>query len=286
MAKQWDFRQELVGCFGKPLSENPTQYMMESAFKHHGLNWRYINIETGPEDLGPSVRALKPMGFRGGNCTLPYKVKIIEHLDRLGESAALMGAVNCLVWDGDELVGENSDGKGFLQSLREVADPAGKTVVILGAGGAARAIAVELGLAGASRITIVNRTPSRGEELAGLLTSKVKVEGAYAAWEGDYQVPDGTDILINATSIGMFPDRDARIPLAVKTLKAGMIVADVIVNPPDTRLLRDARDRGCTALDGLGMVINQAIIAFKYWTDVDADPSVMRKALEEVFELS
>lgn len=285
MARQWDFRQELVCCFGKPLSENPTQYMMESAFEHHGLNWRYINIETGPEDLGAAVRALRPMGFRGGNCTLPYKVKIIEHLDRLGESAALMGAVNCLVWDGDDLVGENSDGKGFLQSLREVTDPAGKSVVILGAGGAARAIAVELGLAGAREFTIVNRTSDRGEELAGLLTTKVKVSGRYVAWEGDYRVPAGTDILINATSIGMFPDVDARIPLDVDTVTTGMIVADVIVNPPDTRLLRDARARGATALDGLGMVINQAVIAFKYWTGVDADPAVMRKALEEVFDL-
>lgn len=283
MARQWNFRQELVFCFGHHLADNPTQHMLEKAFRHHGLNWRYVNFELGNERLAEAVRAVRVLGFRGGNCTLPCKVTVIPHLDRLGQSAGVMEAVNCVVADGEELVGQNTDGKGFLQSLREVTDPAGKRVTILGAGGAARAIAVETALAGASRITIVNRSPRRGRELVELLQTRTAVEARFVPWQGDHSVSEDTQILINATSIGMHPDAGARIPLRTDSLTPGMVVADVIANPPLTRLLREAADRGCTVLDGLGMLVNQGVISFRYWTGQDPDSSVMRAALEEVF---
>lgn len=283
MARQWNFKQELVFCFGHHLADNPTQHMLEKAFRHHGLNWRYVNFELGNERLAEAVRAVRVLGFRGGNCTMPCKVTVIPHLDRLGQSAGLMEAVNCVVVDGEELVGENTDGKGFLQSLGEVTDPAGKRVTILGAGGAARAIAVETALAGASRITIVNRSPRRGRQLVELLQTRTEVEARFLPWQGDHAVSDDTQILINATSIGMHPDAGARVPLRTDTLTPGMVVADVIANPPLTRLLRDAADRGCTVLDGLGMLVNQGVISFRYWTGQNPDSSVMRAALEEVF---
>lgn len=283
MAQRWNFRQELVFCFGHHLADNPTQHMLEKAFGHHGLNWRYVNFELGNERLAEAVRAVRVLGFRGGNCTMPCKVTVIPHLDRLGQSAGVMEAVNCVVVDGEELVGENTDGKGFLQSLREVTEPAGKRVTILGAGGAARAIAVETALAGASRITIVNRSPRRGQQLVELLQTRTEVEARFLPWEGDHAVSEDTEILINATSIGMHPDAGARIPLRTDTLTTAMVVADVIANPPRTRLLQDASDRGCTALDGLGMLVNQGVISFRYWTGQNPDSSVMRAALEEVF---
>ena len=283
MARQWNFRQELVFCFGHHLADNPTQHMLEAAFRHHGLNWRYVNFELGNERLAEAVRAVRVLGFRGGNCTLPCKVTVIPHLDRLGQSAAVMEAVNCVVVDGEQFVGENTDGKGFLQSLREVTEPAGKRVTILGAGGAARAIAVETALAGASRITIVNRSSQRGRQLVELLQTRTEVEACFLPWQGDHAVSEDTEILINATSIGMHPDAEARVPLRTDTLTPGMVVADVIANPPQTRLLQDAAARGCTALDGLGMLVNQGVISFRYWTGQDPDSSVMRAALEEVF---
>ncbi len=283
MPQTWNFRQELVFCFGNLLAENPTQYMLEKAFRHHGLNWRYVNFERGNEKLADAVRAVRALGFRGGNCTMPCKVTVIRHLDRLGESARLMEAVNCIVRHGDELVGENTDGKGFLQSLQEVTDPAGKRMVILGAGGASRAIAVETALAGAARITIVNRDPERGRQLVTLLQSRTEVEAEYVPWKGDYEVAGGTEILINATPIGMHPDVSARVPLRIDSLTKEMVVADVIANPPQTRLLTEAADRGCTVLDGLGMLVNQGAISFRLWTGQDPDPRVMRAALQEVF---
>lgn len=277
------FKPELCCLFGKPVAENPTQPMIEAAFRHHGLDWRYVQFEIEPEALADAVRGMRAMGFRGGNVTTPHKVAIVKHLDRIAESASLMGAVNCIVRRGNELVGENTDGKGFVQSLREVADPAGKKVVLLGAGGAARAIGVELALAGAASITVVNRSRDKGRELAELLKSKAGATAVAVGWEGDYKVAADVDVVVNATSIGLYPDLQARVPLDVATLEPRMVVADVIPNPPETRLVREARARGCKVLDGLGMLVNQGVIGFKSWTGLSADPSVMRRAVEEVF---
>jgi len=283
MTATLNFKQELVGCFGQPVAENPTQAMIEAAFHHHGLDWRYLTIEVSPEGLADAVRGVRAMGFRGFNCTVPHKVAVIDHLDSLGESASLMRAVNCVVRHDGRLIGENTDGKGFVESLRTLMDPAKKHVVMFGAGGAARAIAVEMGLAGASAITIVNRSAARGEELAKLLENVIESEITFVPWKGNYDVPEGTDVVINATSIGLFPDVNARVALNVETLKANMVVADVIPNPPKTRLVRDAAARGCKVIDGLGMLVNQGVIGIRYWTGLEVNAAVMRKSLQDIF---
>jgi shikimate dehydrogenase len=161
----------------------------------------------------------------------------------------VIGAVNCAVRRGEKFIGENTEGKGFLQSLREVVDPEGKQVVMFGAGGAARAIGVELALAGATRIIVVTEA----------------------------------DIVVNATSIGLYPDIDGRLNLDIESLRPSPIIADVIPRPPRTRLVRDAEARDCRVLDGLGMIVNQGILGIKYWTGVDVEASVMRKELEGLF---
>lgn len=282
-----NFKQELTGCFGQPVAENPTQAMIEAAYRHHNLDWRYLTVEVAPENLGDAVRGLRAMGWQGGNCTIPHKVAVIEHLDGLSEAADKIGAVNCLTWQGDgddrRLVGENTDGKGFVESLSGVTDPEGKKVVMFGAGGAARAIGVEVALAGAESFTIVNRGEQRGLELTKRLRDKTGVLAEFVKWDGNFAIPEGTDVVVNATSIGLYPDVDARLALDVDTLKSGMVVADVIPNPPETRLVRDAREKGCVVLDGLGMLVNQGVIGFRLWTGVDPDPTVMRAALEDVF---
>jgi shikimate dehydrogenase len=179
---------------------------------------------------------------------------------------------------GDKFIGENTDGKGFLKSLETAIDPKGKSVVLFGAGGAARAIAVELGLAGTKRITIVNRSEPRGAELVGLLRDKLKLDATLAVWSGDYAIPAGTDIVINGTSIGLYAP-EARLALDLNSLQPGMVVADVIFNPVRTRFLDDAAARDCRAIDGLGMLVNQGIVGVQYWTGITPDAEVMRKAL-------
>ena len=258
---------------------NPTVAMIEAAFAHHGLHWRYINMEVAPQDLPAAVHGAKAMGFRGFNCSLPHKVTVIPHLDGLGESAAAMGAVNCVVRRGEKLIGENTDGKGFLRSLKFIQDPRKKSVVLFGAGGAARAIAVELALAGAGKITVVNRSEARGAELANLLREKLGANASLVIWDGDYNVPADTDIVINGTSIGLYAP-EAILPLNAESLRPGMVVADVVFNPVRTRLLTDASSRGCRCLDGLGMLVNQGIIGVQYWTGIEPDAALMRAALE------
>ena len=279
MSEQGKFLHELVGSMSQGAAGNPTVAMIEGAFAHHGLHCRYINMEVTPADLGAAVRGAKAMGFRGFNCSLPHKVTVIPHLDGLGESAAVMGAVNCVVRRGEKLIGENTDGKGFLKSLETKIDPKGKSVVLFGAGGAARAIAVELGLAGTKRITIVNRSKLRGAELVALLRDKLKLDAELVVWSGDYAVPAGTDIVINGTSIGLYAP-EARLALDLSSMKPGMVVADVVFSPVRTRFLDDAAARGCRAIDGLGMLVNQGIVGVQYWTGITPDAAVMRKALE------
>lgn len=283
MAEELNFKQELVGVFGKPVAENPTQAMVEAAFNHHKLDWRYLTIEVDPARLADAVSGARAMGFKGFNCTIPHKIAVIEHLDGLGESAETMGAVNCVVNRDGRFIGENTDGKGFVTALEKITDISGKRIVILGAGGAARAIGVELALAGASALTIVNRSEDRGMSLVSLLNNKTKAKADFVKWAGDFTLPPDTDVVVNATSIGLYPDIDARIALDVESLTPRMVVADVIPNPPRTRLVRDAEEKGCKVIDGLGMLVNQGVIGIEYWTGVTPDAAVMRKALEDVF---
>jgi shikimate dehydrogenase len=278
------FLSLLTGCFAMPAAENPTVAMVEAAYRHHGLDARYLNCEVAPHALGDAVRGARAMGWVGFNLSIPHKVAVIEHLDALAESATVIGAVNCVVVRDGELVGENTDGQGFLRSLVTVADPAGAAFVVLGAGGAARAIAVEVALAGARAITVVNRDPERGTELVELLRHATPARAELVAWDATYRVPDDADVLVNATPIGLFPDVEASPDLDLSTLRPDLVVADVIPNPPRTALLRAAEARGCTVLDGLGMLVGQGVIGIRHWSGVDADPTIMRRALAEIFD--
>jgi shikimate dehydrogenase len=283
MSSARSFLSLLTGSFATPAAENPTVAMIEAAYRHHGLDARYVNCDVAPDDLGDAVRGARAMGWAGFNCSIPHKVAVIEHLDGLGESAEVIGAVNCVVRRDDRWIGENTDGQGFLASLLEVADPAGTSLVLFGAGGAARAIAVECALAGVASITVVNRDPERGRELVTLLAQRTSARAELVVWDATHRVPEDTDIVVNATSIGLFPDVDARLDLDPSSLDPGMVVADVIPNPPRTPLLRDAEARGATILDGMGMLVNQGVISIRHWTGVDADPAVMRSTVEGLF---
>ncbi|MGB8852744.1 MAG: shikimate dehydrogenase [Pirellulales bacterium] len=283
------FKSELTGSFSIPCDDNPTVAMVEAAYRHFGLNWRYINAEVPPAGLGGAVAGARAMGWRGFNLSMPHKVAVIQHLDGLGESARLINAVNCVVRRGNQLIGENTDGKGFLSSLVPVRDPQGARVMLLGGGGAARAIAVELVLAGVRRLTIVNRSTARAEELAAIVRAAKSIDITVQPWTGDVAIPADIDVVVNCTSIGL-GDAKARVPVDATTLRPGLVVADVIPNPPRTRFLADAEAAGCTTLDGLGMLVGQGVLGVGYWTGIDVTTpaagemaGAMRKCLEEVF---
>ena len=277
-----DCQSTLIANFGMPVWENPTEFMMEAVFKHEGMKYRYISREIPKDKLEVSFEGVKAMGFKGFNCTLPHKQNIIPLLDGLGESAELMGAVNCVVERDGKYIGENTDGKGYTESLKELTSIEGKTLLILGAGGAARAIAIECALEKAAKIIIVNRTESTGRELAELVNKNTDSVGEAIPLEGEVAIPANVDIVINATNIGLYPDT-TKVPIDMSTLKSNMIVSDVIPNPPQTPFIQDAAARGCTTIDGLGMLVNQGKIAIKYWSDKDVNADVMREALVDLF---
>lgn len=279
------FLSTLTGSFSTPAGDNPTVAMMEAAYRHAGLDARYLNCDVTPDRLGDAVRGAVAMGWAGFNCSLPHKVAVLPHLDRLAASAEIIGAVNCVVHHDGVLVGENTDGQGFLAALRTVVDPAGRSVVLFGAGGAGRAIAVETALAGAARITVINRDPVRGQDLVSLIRSRTPADAELLVWDHRVRVPADVSVVVNSTSIGL-ADAEARLNLDPDTLPAGAVVADVIPNPPRTALLRDAAERGCVVLDGLGMLVQQGVVAIRLWTGVDPDPGVMRAALRQALGLA
>lgn len=266
-----------TGSFSTPAAGNPTVVMVEAAYRHHGIDARYLNCEVPPGALGDAVAGARAMGWAGFNCSLPHKVAVIDHLDLLSESADVIGAVNTVVATDGDLVGHNTDGQGFVTALRTVIDPRGLRVVVLGAGGAARAVAVETALAGAASVTVVNRNERRGAELARIVTAGTPVAAAFLPWDRPLEVGGDVDVLVNATSVG-YGDADAVPAVDLGTLHGGLVVADVVVSPPLTALLRAARAQGATTLDGLGMLVGQGALAVELWTGVEPDREVMRAA--------
>lgn len=279
-----NFLSQLVGSFAMPAAENPTVAIMEAAFRHHGLDWRYINCEVSPDNLRDAVKGAYAMGWAGFNCSIPHKVAVIEHIDELGRSAEIIGAVNTMVRKGDKFIGENTDGQGFVESISAKTDVAGKHAVMFGAGGAARALAVELALAGVAGLTIVNRSPGRGTQLVELLNQKTPADAEYVRWDSQFPLPKSADIVVNATSIGLFPDVDGQLNLDWSTLTPDMLVADGIHNPPNTHLIRTAREKGCEVLDGLGMLVNVCAICIDLWTGIKVEKQVMRYAVRDLNE--
>lgn len=276
-----NYKAELVGVLGSPVAENPTGVMQEAGFQAAGLNWRYLTIEVPPEKLADAMVGVRAFGMQGINLTIPHKVAVMPYLDAIAPDAEVIGAVNTVRREGERLIGENTDGKGFLRGVRVDAgmDPQGKRVVVLGAGGAARAITTELALAGAADLLVVNRTAARGEAMVAHLRERTGVAVRFQVWEGAYRVPDDVDLLVNATSIGLFPHVDAMPDVDLSAAWAGMLVADAVFNPPETRLLAAARARGLPTLDGLSMLVYQGVIGFELWTGQPAPEQVMKDAL-------
>ena len=277
-----NFLSKLTGSFSTPADGNPTVAMVEAAYKAANLNIRYINTEVFPDGLQDAVIGARAMNWLGFNLSAPHKVSVIPMLDGLGESASIMGAVNCVVNRDGKLIGENTDGKGFLTAFSEVLSPEGKTICIFGAGGAARAIAVELALVKAKKIIVVNRNVERGEDLVDTIRTRTSATAEFMQWTPKFSIPTEVDAIVNATTIGMEQFEGKELDIDFDSIRSGMVVSDVIVNPPNTHLLQQAAKRGAVTIDGVGMLVYQGIIGIKYWTGLDSDQTVMRKTLEEI----
>lgn len=283
--KEQNYLDHLVGVFGQPVVENPGVVIQDAAFQAMGLErWHFLTLDVDKDQLENAINGLKAFKMRGINCTIPHKITVMQYLDEISESAKLIGAVNMIVNDNGRLFGENTDGKGFMMSLTSNGvEVAGKKVVVFGAGGAARAICVEMGLAGVADITIVNRAQDRplGDALMDILRKNTKTECRYIDWDGPFSIPEGTDIVVNATSVGLYPDVDAMPNIDLDSIKPTMFVQDVIPNPTETAFIREMRRRGIPCATGAGMLINQAALNIEMWTGQKPDKDVMYHALEK-----
>ena len=280
-----NYRAELTGVFGDPVDDNPTGVVEEAAFAAKNLNYRYLTIKVLPEDLGKAMDSVKIFGMKGINLTMPHKIKVLPYLDELSPAAEIIGAVNTVIQKEGKLFGENTDGKGFVTALKNSGETLDKkNVTILGAGGAARAIAVECALNGATHINIINRSIEKGEELASLIQMKTDSSAKYLNWKNNMAIPSDTDILINATSIGFSPNVTDKPDIDYTTITPEMCVCDVIFNPAETIFLKTVAENGAKTITGLGMLVQQAALNFTLWTGVEAPVDVMEDALKKEFE--
>lgn len=268
----------IYALLGGPVAGNPTEEMIEAAFAAASVDAEYVSITVEPGDLEDALRGARALGFSGLHVTVPHKVAVVPLVDELTPAARLAGAVNCVKREGRKLVGDNTDGKGFLAGLREVLDPVGVEAVVIGAGGAARAIVAELALAGAGRITVANRSPERAAAIAASVTEATETVATGVPLTDSWEVPDA-DVVVQATTVGM-GDPAAALPLRWGAARAGSVAADVVIDPPRTAFLREAEEAGFTPVDGLGMLVAQAVFGFRWWTGVDPDEAAMRRALE------
>lgn len=280
-----NYRAELTGVFGDPVDDNPTGVVEEAAFAAKDLNYRYLTVKVLPEDLGKAMDSVRIFGMKGINLTMPHKIKVLPYLDELSPAAKIIGAVNTVIQKDGKLYGENTDGKGFVTALKNSGETLeGKKVTILGAGGAARAIAVECALNGAVHINIINRSAEKGEELASLIQSETDSSAQYLTWESSMKIPADTQILINATSIGFSQNVTDKPDIDYSTITNQMCVCDVIFNPAETIFLKTAAANGAKIVTGLGMLVQQAALNFTLWTGVEAPVDVMEEALKKEFE--
>ena len=282
--KEQNYLDNLVGVFGHPVAENPGVVIQEAAFRNLGLErWHFLTVDVEPRSLGDAIKGLKAMKMRGINCTIPHKIEVLKYLDKVAPSAKLIGAVNTIINENGILTGENTDGKGFMIALESAGvNPAEKSVVVFGAGGASRAICVELALAGARKLTIVNipKDSALAESLVRILKENTRVATEYVPWAGTFKIPADTDIVVNATSIGLYPNVTDKPDVDYDTITTRMYVQDVIPNPAFTPFLREADKRGVRWQSGMQMLINQAALNITMWTGLKPDKEVMRQALE------
>lgn len=269
---------QMTGMLGHPVAENPIDRMFDAVYAHYGLHWQFWKCDVAAEDLPAAIAGTRALGFRGYGITVPYKIASIPHLDAIDEDARVIGAANYVTVEDGRLIGHNNDGKGVVKAILKVTPVTGKRVVILGAGGAGRAMAVELGWAGASHLTVVTRREEQGREVADLVHGAADIPTEWRAWDGVVTIPEGTDILMNATTLGSAP-QTASVPVAWEGADSDLTAVDVITNPRLTPFLTTARAQGCAVVDGVEMLVQLAMQLFESWTGVMPEEEVFQGAV-------
>jgi len=274
-------KTKIYGIFGYPVEHTFSPGMHNAAFKKLNMDACYVPFAVRPDELEAAVRAIAPLGLCGLNVTVPHKEKVLAYLDDLSEEARLIGAVNTIEVRDRKLIGHNTDGRGFLRSLRENAgfNPKGKRFLFIGSGGAARAVGFSLALAGAKKILFRDIDEIKAGALARDIQEKTGVDAGAIPKEDLSASAEGADCLINATPLGL--KKTDPLPMAKDLILKKHLVCDLVYNPPDTALLKTVKARGAKGLPGLGMLLYQGVIAFELWTNKKAPVQVMKNALSK-----
>ncbi|WP_322757269.1 shikimate dehydrogenase [Synechococcus sp. CBW1107] len=274
-------QKQITGMLGHPVAENPIDRMFDAVYAHYGLSWQFLKSDIGNmQDLALAVAALRPLGYRGIGITVPYKVAVIPLLDEVDDDVRAIGAANYLTIESGRLIGHNNDGKGLVKAIEKVSPLQGARVVMLGAGGAGRAMAVELAWAGAAHLTLVTRREEQGREVAELVRRASGVPTDWQPWQGKVSLPPGTTMLMNATHLGCAPQREP-VPLLWDSVDRSCTVVDVITNPRLTPFLATARERGCPIVDGVEMLVQLAMQIFERWTGITPEEVVFQQAVAD-----
>ena len=272
----------IVGIIGDPIEHSRSPQMHNAAFAKAGLDYVYVPFHVRPDDLAHAIAGFKALNVVGINVTLPHKQAVIPYLTSISREAKLVGAVNTLTFVDDGIHGDNTDAPGVLKALEEEGDmsvPVGQEVVVLGAGGSARAVVVALALGRVASITIANRTVERAVSLAEEMQQKTNIP-MHGMGLADARLPDAVSrcmLLINTATASMDPTQ----PLLVSAdwLQSNTIVYDIVYTPPVTPLMKAASERRCPTLGGIGMLVHQGAIAFEKWTGVTPCTETMHHAL-------
>lgn len=281
-------KTKLTGFFAKPASHSLSPLMHNLAFSHWGIDAVYLAFEVDQTNLRQAVESIRTLDMLGVNVSMPNKTAVLAYLDQLSPEAELIGAVNTIVHQEQRLIGYNTDGMGFVRSVNETGHPIkNQKIVVLGAGGAAKAIVVQMALEGAQEITIykrLNATFLPLKEYFAKVSEKTGCPIRLHDYADESQLAldlSQANLLINATDIGMGSKKD-QLPIAdVKLLHSQLAVFDLIYSPSETRLIQEAKKMGIKAYNGLGMLIHQGAIAFELWTHREMPVQNIRERLEQ-----
>jgi shikimate dehydrogenase len=272
-------QKKMTGMFGHPVAENPIDRMFDAVYAHYGLNWQFWKCDIqSVEDLPRAIGGAKALGFSGFCITVPYKIASIPCFDAVDDDVRVIGAANYVTFEDGRLIGHNNDGKGVVKAIQKVTPIAGKRVAMLGAGGAGRAMAVEIARAGAGHLTVITRREAQGREVAELVYRATGVPTEWLSWKGTVTLPKGIQILLNATHLGAAPALEL-VPVDWNSIAGETTAVDVITNPRSTPFLEAARRKGCAVVDGVEMLVQLAMQIFEAWTSIAPDEEVFQKAV-------
>ncbi len=278
---------KVVGIFGDPIEQSLSPYMHNAAFDAMGIGCVYVPFHVRSDAIEDALGAVKALDMRGVNLTIPHKELALEFLDEVDKEAADIGAVNTVVNKDGRLIGYNTDGRGYLESLKLETDfdPKGKSIVVVGAGGSARSISYTFALEGVSSVTLLNRTVERAKALADEYSKKFPDVEFNSGTLTECETYKDADLFVNTTSMGMLGKGGADAPIDVSVISTSAIVSDIVFMPIDTPFIKAAEARGIKTHKGLGMLIHQGVLSFELWFEEAPPVDVMRFAAVQALEV-